>query len=172
MKKVVLFTVVALLATVTGFAQKGDGFKFSLGAELGTSSGSFSNTYSIGLGASAQVEIPLQDKLNAVAYGGMLFYNGKTAVQGTKYKGATIIPVRVGVKYFLLDGIYGEFQTGLAFYNTSNYGATSTSSSFSFSPQVGYEFKTKSDKAIDATLKYEVYSSKISTVGLRLAYIF
>lgn len=173
MKKVVLFTVVALLVTATGFAQKGEGFKFSAGAELGIASGEFSQAYSLGLGASAQAEIPVQDKLSVVAYGGILLYKGKSVGVAFNVKGGSIIPVRVGVKYFLIDGLYGAFQTGLAFYNTYKNDNTSyAGAGFSFSPQAGYEFKTKSGKALDASVKYEVYSAKLSALGFRLAYIF
>ena len=42
---------------------------------------------------------------------------------------------------------------------------------------MGYEFKTKSDKSIDATLKYDGYSGgggigTIGALGIRLAYVF
>lgn len=170
MKKVIVFTVMALFASLAGFAQKGDGFKFSVGAELGFATGNFNVTHSIGIGATAQIEIPLQDKLYGVASGGILIYNGKAILgQGnTKYTGQNIIPVRVGAKYFLTGGVYGAAQVGLAF--LSNY---ATGTAVSFSPQIGYEFKTNSGKAIDATLKYDAYSrSSWGAFGFRLAYIF
>ncbi len=163
-----------VLACVSAFslfaaAQGKDGMKFSVGAELGFASGGFSNTHSIGIGGSAQVEIPLKDKLNGVAYGGILMYNGKSAGGGVKYKGQTIIPLRVGVKYFLTEGIYGQFQAGLGFLTSFGSGTA-----FSYSPQVGYEFKTKSGKAVDATFKYDAYtkSGTIGAIGFRLAYVF
>ena len=45
---------------------------------------------------------------------------------------------------------------------------------FAYSPQIGYEFKTKTDKKIDATFKYDAYSKNgtIGALGFRLAYIF
>lgn len=167
MKKSILVFALALLVSVAGFAQK-ESFKFSLGAELGFASGSFSNTHSFGIGGSAQAEIPLQDKLNGVAYGGILFYNGKSYTGNLKYTGLTIIPVRVGVKYFLADGFYGTFQAGLGF--LGNYGS---GIAFSYSPQLGYEFNTKSGKAVDATIKYDAYSKNgtIGAINFRLAYI-
>ena len=168
MKKLfVLACVCAVSALVQ--AQDKDGMKFSVGAELGFASGGFSNTHSIGIGGSAQLEIPLQDKLNGVAYGGILMYNGKSAGGGVKFKGQTIIPVRVGVKYFLTDGIYGSFQAGLGFLTSFGSGTA-----FSYSPQVGYEFKTKSGKAVDATFKYDAYAKNgtIGALGFRLAYVF
>lgn len=167
MKKSVLIVALTLFVSLTGFAQK-ENFKFSVGAELGFAAGSFSNTHSIGIGGSAQAEFPLQDKLNGVAYGGILFYNGKSYSNNLKYTGMTIIPVRVGVKYFLADGFYGAFLAGLGF--LGNYGS---GAAFSYSPQIGYEFNTKSGKAVDATIKYDAYSKNgtIGAVNFRLAYI-
>lgn len=168
MKKVILFAAVIVGLSQVGFAQKNNNLKFSVGAELGFATGSFSQTHSIGIGGSAQLEIPLQDKLYGVGYFGILAYNGKSAGSGYKYKGQTIIPARVGVKYFLTEGVYGALQAGVGFLNNS--GGTA----FSYSPQIGYEFKTKSDKSIDATFKYDAYSKSgtIGALGFRLAYIF
>lgn len=168
MKKTLLTSILLIAVSIAGFAQKDNGFKFSVGAELGFATGSFSTTHSIGLGGSAQLEFPLQDKLQGTAYGGILFYNGKSAGSGVKYKGATIVPLRVGIKYFLTEGIYAAFQAGLGFFN--NNGGTA----FSYSPQLGYEFRTKSGKAVDLTFKYDGYSKSGGTLGafnIRLAYI-
>jgi hypothetical protein len=168
MKKAFLVSLVMLCASATVFAQDND-VKFSAGAELGFASGSFSNTHSIGIGGSAMLEIPLQDKLNWTAYAGILLYAGKSATGDTKFKGQTIIPLRVGVKYFLTEGIYGGLQAGLGLLSGFGSGAA-----FSYSPQIGYEFKTKGGKAVDATFKYDAYSKNgtIGAIGFRLAYIF
>jgi len=170
MKKMLLIACLSC-AAMYSFAQNKDGMKFSVGAELGFASGGFSNTHSIGIGGSAQLEIPLQDKLNGVAYGGILMYNGKAKINdpSSKNVGQTIIPLRVGVKYFLTDGIYGSFQAGLGF-----FGNFVSGTAFSYSPQIGYEFKTKSGKAVDATVKYDAYakSGTKGALGFRLAYVF
>jgi hypothetical protein len=64
--------------------------------------------------------------------------------------------------------VYGALQAGVAFLN--NGGGTA----FAYSPQLGYEFKTKTDKAIDASFKYDGYSKNgtLGAVGVRIAYIF
>lgn len=169
MKKLVLFSLLVLVLSTPTFAQKDNHFTFSVGAELGFATGSFSETHSVGIGGSAQIEIPIQDKLQGTGYIGILSYNGKSYGSGLKYKGQTIVPVRVGIKYFLSGGIYGGLQAGVGF--LSNSGGTA----FSYSPQIGYEFKTKSGKAVDATFKYDAYSKSggtLGALGLRLAYIF
>jgi hypothetical protein len=170
MKKTALpiLIIVSICITSIAFAQKKDNVKFSVGAELAFASGNLSNTHSFGLGGTALVEIPIQEKLNAVAYGGILFYNGKSAGVGLKNKGLTIIPIRVGVKYFLTGSVYTSFQAGLGF-----LGSYGTGTAFSYSPQIGYEFQTNSGKAIDLTFKYDGYSKNgsIGSFGFRLAYI-
>ena len=170
MKKIISLSVLVVCLSFAVFAQDSKGLKFSAGAELGFAAGNFSQTHSIGIGGSAQLEIPLQDKLQGVGYVGILSYNGKSSGVGNKYKGQTIIPVRVGVKYFLSGGIYGGLQAGLGFF--SGFG---TGSAFAYSPQIGYEFKTNSGKAVDATFKYDAYSKSggsLGALGFRLAYIF
>ncbi|MFT3679721.1 MAG: hypothetical protein QM791_05585 [Ferruginibacter sp.] len=167
MKKIILASVISVLS-LAAVAQKDNNFQISVGAELGFATGSFSNTHSIGFGATAQIETPIQDKLQAVAYGGILSYNGKSVGGGTKFEGITIIPLRVGVKYFLTGSVYGAFQAGLGILGN---GADGTA--FSYSPQLGYEFKTNSGKPIDATFKYDAYS-KNGTIGafnIRLALV-
>lgn len=170
MKKLLFLTVIAMFISFSMFAQDG-GVKFSVGAELGFATGGFSNTHSIGIGATGQVELPLQENLKGTATGGILFYNGKSisGISGAKATGQTIIPLRVGVKYFLTPGVYGALQAGVGFF--SNY---ATGSAFAYSPQVGYEFESKTGKSVDVALKYDGYSKSggsLGSFGIRLALV-
>ena len=160
--------VFAICTSSILMAQSDSKFKFSVGPELSFASGSFSDSHSIGIGGTAQAEVSLQEHLYGTATFGLISYNGKSSGAGYKYKGETILPLRVGVKYFLSGGIYGAAQLGVGFLN--NGGGTA----FAYSPQIGYEFKTKSDKALDATFKYDGYSKDgtIGAIGFRLAYVF
>jgi hypothetical protein len=167
MKKFILVSLASCCILTTALAQKKDNVKLSLGAELALTTGGFSNTHSFGIGATGQLEIPIQEKLNGIAYGGIMLYNGKSYGPGLKFKGATIIPVRVGIKYFLTGSVYTNLQAGLGF-----IGGYGTGTAFSYSPQLGYEFQTNSGKSIDLTLKYDAYTKgSLSSFGLRLAYI-
>lgn len=167
MKRIIVFTLLLFCTSTLVFAQDQPTFKFSAGPEIGFATGSFSNSHSFGIGATAQADISLQEHLYGTITAGVISYNGKSSEAGFKYKGTTIVPVRVGVKYFLAGGIYGGLQTGLGFIN--NGGGTA----FAYSPQLGYEFKTKSGKAVDATFKYDGYSKNgIGALGFRLAYVF
>jgi hypothetical protein len=167
MKKVILLTSISLCVSAIIFAQD-KGLKFSVGPELALPIGNFSNGWSFGIGATAQIEKSLQDKLYGTATGGIVFYNGKSVGNGLKNEGIAIIPLRVGAKYFLSGGIYGAMQVGLGFINKG------IGTAFAYSPQVGYEFQTKSGKAVDATFKYDGYSKNgtLGEIAFRLAYIF
>lgn len=170
MKRIYLFAALLLASINMVSAQKknDDGLRFSVGAELQFPTGSFSDTHSFGIGATAQVEYPIAENLNITGTGGIIFYNGKSVGNGFKYEGINIIPLRVGAKYFLVDGFYAAGQVGVGFISGGN------GTAFAYSPQFGYEFKTKSDKALDASVKYEGFSKSgtLSQFGFRLAYIF
>lgn len=171
MKKIILpgLCLIAICLTSIAFAQKKDNIKLSVGAELAFATGNFSNTHSFGIGGSGQLEIPIQEKLNGVAYGGVIFYNGKSAGSGIKNKGITIVPIRVGIKYFLTGSVYTNLQLGLGL-----LGGAASGTAFSYSPQIGYEFQTNSGKSLDATFKYDGYSKDgtLGSFGVRLGYIF
>lgn len=168
MKKIIASILVMIGATSIATAQFDSKFKVSLGPELSFASGAFSNTHSFGIGGTIQTEVLLQDHLYGTATFGIISYNGKSNGAGTKYKGQTFLPLRVGAKYFLSGGVYGALQMGVAFLN--NGGGTA----FAYSPQLGYEFKTKTDKAVDASFKYDGYSKNgtLGALGIRVAYIF
>ena len=170
MKRITVFTLLAIFLSPFAKAQSQPAFKFSLGPELGFASGAFSNTHSIGIGATVQAEVSLQEHLYGTATFGIISYNGKSvAYTGTKTTSQIIIPLRIGAKYFLSGGVYGAAQIGVGFLNNFYSGT-----SFAYSSQVGYEFNTKSGKALDVTFKYDGYSKNgtIGAIGFRVAYIF
>lgn len=169
MKKIFVLLLIACASSVTLMAQNDSRFKFSAGPELSIATGTFADLYSFGIGATGQVEFNLQENLFATGTTGIIFYNGKSIGNGNKKSGLNIIPIKVGVKYFIAGSVYVGAQTGVGIIN-KNLGTY-----FAYSPLVGYEFKTTSEKALDATLKFDGYSgsgSSISSVGVRLAYIF
>ncbi|MES2893318.1 MAG: hypothetical protein V4725_14935 [Bacteroidota bacterium] len=159
-----------IFISLSATAQTERTLKFSVGAELGFASGSFSNTHSIGTGVTAQAEYQLAEKLRATATTGFLVYAGKSQGTNLKNTAQTIIPIRGGIKYFLAGGAYVGAQSGLAI-----LGSYDKNVSFAYSPLLGYEFMTKSGKSLDATLKYDAYSGSngtIGAIGVRLAYVF
>jgi len=173
MKKI--FLAITGIAFFSGaFAQKEteNNFRFSVGPEFGFAIGKFNTTHSIGIGGTIQGEYNVSAGANATNITlttGYISYAGKSAGAGIKFKAAGILPLKAGVKYFLSEGFYGAAQLGAGFFN--NGGGTA----FAYTPMVGYEFNTKSGKAVDASLKYDGYSinsSTLGSIGFRLAYRF
>ncbi|MEO5890428.1 MAG: outer membrane beta-barrel protein [Ferruginibacter sp.] len=173
MKKLILSVLVVVVISIPAFSQDKK-FSFSVGPELGFSTGSFSNTHSVGIGGTIQGEYLVMDKLKATATFGLIGYAGKRGLLNPDKAAQRIIPLRIGAKYFLTGGLYGGAQLGVAF--LSNY-AQHSGTAFAYSPlMLGYEFKLKSDNAFDATVKYDAYTGSgmgtIGTFGIRVAYIF
>jgi len=167
MKKIFLFAVSVMLISSAGFAQQDNKFKFSVGAELGIATGNFSNGYSFGIGGTGQIEFPIQDKFRGTATGGIVFYNGKSIGNGVKNTGLTVIPIRVGGKYYITSSVYGALQLGVGFLNKG------LGTAFAYSPQIGYEFLSKNNKPIDIGFKYDAYAKNgtLGSLGIRLAFV-
>ena len=170
MKKI--FLAITGIAFFSGaFAQKetDNSFRFSVGPEIGFATGDFNITHSVGIGATVQGEFNVFTGTNLTLTTGYISYAGKSAGSGIKYKAAGILPLKAGVKYFLSEGFYGAAQLGAGFFN--NGGGTA----FAYTPMLGYEFNTKSGKAVDASFKYDGYSinkATLGSIGFRLAYRF
>lgn len=168
MKKI--FLVLGITALCSGaFAQKDNKSHFSVGPELGIATGDFNVTHSVGIGVTVQGEVNVAQSTNVTLTMGYMSYAGKSYAAGLKFKAQGIIPVRAGIKYFFSEGFYGAAQLGAGFFNNGGGAA------LAYSPMLGYEFNTKSGKAVDATVKYDGYSkngSGLGSVGVRLAYRF
>ncbi len=79
---------------------------------MALASGSFSNTHSFGIEGTGQIEFSLHQKLKGVTTSGFIAFNGKSNGTSSKYVGLNIIPLKVGVKYYLTEGIYCAGQVG------------------------------------------------------------
>jgi hypothetical protein len=173
MKKLILSATVIIVVSMSAFAQIDKKFSFSGGAEFSVPTGSFSNTHLLGIGGSLQAEYYVMEKMKGTVTLGLLAYPKRPSLSNGAAQ--RIIPLRIGAKYFLIGGLYGGAQLGVAF--LSNYGPYS-GTVFAYSPlMLGYEFNLKSGKAFDATIKYDAYtgSGKIGTLGtfgIRVAYVF
>ncbi len=160
----------AVLITGSAMAQKSDKkVNFSIGPEVGFAVGNFNKTHSVGFGATFQADIDIAPSTKLTLTTGYLSYAGKSAGSGIKYKATGILPLRVGIKYYLTEGFYGAAQLGAGFFNNS--GGTA----LAYTPMLGYEFNTKTEKAVDLALKYDGYSKNgtgLGAVNVRLAYRF
>ena len=169
MKKLLLSAIAITVISLSASAQDRSSFRFSVGAELGIPTGGFSSSHSFGIGGTAQAEISLQENLMGTATAGFLIFKGKSIpnTSNANFPEQTIIPIRIGVKYFLTTGIYGAFQTGVGF-----LGNNASGTAFAYSPQIGYEFESKNNKSFDISLKYDGYAKSggsIGYFGIRLA---
>lgn len=171
MKKI--FFAVAITAICSGaFAQKksDNKFGFSAGPEIGFATGNFNTTHSVGIGATIQGDFNIAPSTDFTLTTGFLSYAGRSVGSGIKNKAQGIIPLKAGIKYFVAEGFYGAAQLGAAIF--SSYG---TGLALAYTPMIGYEFNTKSGKAVDASFKYDGYAKGgvgLGSIGFRLAYRF
>lgn len=108
MKKIItifalLFFVVSVNAQIS--------LKLGLGADVIAPNGEFKDRAELGYGGSAQLELSLLDKIVGVATIGYFTFGEKDLAGIGNYSYA-IIPVTVGVKYFLISGLYAEGNIG------------------------------------------------------------
>lgn len=175
MKKILLLTAIAISATSLTFAQKNGRTRFSIGPEIGIA---ISNPrkvipenkgWGLGLGVSAQVERFFQENFSGVVYAGFMGYNGRSSGTSTKNKAYTAIPIRVGGNMYAGNNLHLGAQLGVGLNNLG--GASSTS--FSYSPEIGYNFRSRNDKPFDLTLKLDGYAGNVNftAIDLRLSLI-
>lgn len=172
MKKFIVLILITIGTSATLMAQDKADFKLSVGPELQFATGVFHQTQSIGIGATIQAEKSLQENLYGTATTGIIFFNGRSVDGAVKQKGQTIIPIKVGVKYFFMGGVYGAAQIGVGIFGNN---ILNNGTAFAYTPALGYEFRTSSGKAVDATFKYDGYSKSggtLGAIGFRVAYIF
>lgn len=169
MKRIILLTAIVLTTASVAMAQREGKTRFSVGPELGVVTGNASSGWSIGIGGSADVQYFFQENLTGVFSIGYVTYTGKSAGVGVKNKNYTTIPVRVGGRYFIGNNFHLGAQVGVGINRVGGIGNTQ----FSYSPQIGYNFRSKNDKPFDATLKYDGYAGKgdFSAIGIRLSLI-
>jgi hypothetical protein len=170
MKKIFLVFGISALCTGAFAQKKGDNnVRFSIGPEIGFATGNFNLTHSVGIGVTAQGEVNVAESANVTLTTGYMSYAGKSLGSGIKYKAQGIIPLKAGIKYFLSQGFYGAAQLGVGIFNNGS------GTALAYTPMLGYEFDTKSGKAVDASFKYDGYSkngSGLGSIGARLAYRF
>lgn len=173
MKKI--FLAVAVTAICTGaFAQKKSDKQvgFSVGPEIGFATGNLNGTHSVGIGATIQADVNIAPSTAFTVTTGLLSYAGRSINGASKNKAQIIIPLRAGLKYFLSEGFYGAAQLGAGFFNNYEF---RKGTALAYTPMIGYEFNTKSGKAVDASFKYDGYAINglgSGSIGFRLAYRF
>lgn len=175
MKKILLITAIVISATSVTMAQRDGRTRFSVGPEIGIA---ISNPmkvipenkgWGLGLGVSAQVEHFFQENFSGVIYAGFMGYNGRSSGTSTKNKAYTAIPIRVGGNMYAGKNLHLGAQLGVGLNSLGGVSATA----FSYSPEIGYNFRSRNDKPLDLTFKLDGYAGNMNftAIDLRLSLI-
>ncbi|MET3979342.1 hypothetical protein ACVW0P_001113 [Mucilaginibacter sp. UYNi724] len=171
MKKALLLLTVLCGISISSFAQSSkETGKFSIGFEAGLPLGDAKDVSDLVIGGSLKYDHPIADKTfitGSVGYNKFLSNDDAKSIGYKLYA----IPVKVGVKYFFAESFYGEAQVGAAFVNESILGSSGNTTTFAYSPGIGYAF----GGGVDLGVRYEGWTKSgttISQVSARLAYSF
>jgi hypothetical protein len=157
-----------------------NGVRLSIGVDAGLPTGNISNYYDWNIGGSVQADIPVvSNKLFVTVNAGYDNYIAKT-IDGVKGTNIQLLPVKAGLKYFIVDGFYVQGEAGAAFALNKNDVGFNESAAFIYAPQVGYQFNIGGKNFIDAGVRYQGSTdfvsnnsnSQVNFVGLRVAYGF
>ena len=182
------FTIGAKAQTKTTTTPNGT--KLSIGVDAGIPTGGLSDGYNWNLGGSAQLELPVANKLFFTVNAGYnnIFgkknatFNVTTPAGNTTFKGDVtdikLLPVKAGLKYFVASNVYVQGEAGAGFLlNKKDLGYTK-STAFIYAPQVGILLPVGSNNIdlgvrYEGSTKYTAYDgSTLNFVALRVAYSF
>lgn len=183
--------IAAFLAAIMGstFASKAqstkttapNGIIYSVGIESGLALGSSRDLHKWSLGGSVGADIPVADRLYATINTGYQNNFGKKNVYGTSYTAADdhLIPVKAGLKYFPISGLYIQGEAGAAFSLNKKEAGYTKSAAFLYTPTIGFLLPVGKNNYLDAGIQYEgstkfnaFENSKESMLGLHIAYAF
>nr|WP_067054420.1 hypothetical protein [Mucilaginibacter sp. L294] len=162
-----------------------DGIRYSIGVEAGIPVGNFKDGHKWNLGGSLQADIPVASQLFVTVNAGFNNVFGKKDITVAGVTGDVpniqLLPVKAGLKYFVIPNLYVQGEAGAAFLLNKNETGVDKSTAFVYAPQIGVQFPVSANgNFIDAGVRYEattkytsgVDDSKISFLGLRVAYGF
>ena len=168
--------------TTTKTSSAPGGVILSIGVDAGIPTGNLNNGYNWNIGGSLQADIPVVPNLFVTINAGYNSIQGKDNAYGTGFKATNIqlLPVKAGLKYFVIPNVYIQGEAGAAFLLNKNDFDDNKSAAFVYAPQVGVKFPLGGKSFIDAGVRYEattkfdsgVDNSKVNFVGLRVAYAF
>jgi len=162
-----------------------NGIRYSIGVDAGIPLGNFKDNYKWNLGGSVQADIPvISNQLFVTVNAGYNNIFGKKDIGGVAGLDVTnfqLIPVKAGLKYFVIPNFYVQGEAGAAFLLNKKDVDANKSTAFVYAPQVGVQFPISANgNFIDAGIRYEattkfttgVDASKVSFLGIRVAYGF
>ena len=169
MKKTLVALVILTGATFSSFAQSSnDGGKFSIGLEAGLPIADFNKTHNFAIGGSVKYDQPIAAGTFVTLSAGYSTFRGKEGIRSFGF-----VPLKAGIKYFFVEGFFGEAQIGAAFSTQGGAGggnAIGGGTAIAYAPGFGYSFNSN----IELGVRYEAWykDGTISQIGLRLAYKF
>ncbi|SDP99510.1 hypothetical protein SAMN05428975_5042 [Mucilaginibacter sp. OK268] len=171
--------------TTTTSTTTNNGIRYSIGVDAGIPLGNFKDNYKWNLGGSVQADIPvISNQLFVTVNAGYNNIFGKKDIGGVAGADVTnfqLIPVKAGLKYFVIPNFYVQGEAGAAFLLNKKDVGVNKSTAFVYAPQVGVQFPISANgNFIDAGIRYEattkyatgVDQSKVSFLGIRVAYGF
>ena len=177
------FSAIAQTSTpTTTSTTSSNGIIYSVGVDGGFTAGSFKNTNKWDLGGTVQADIPVASQFFLDINAGYLNFYGKNDAYGTgtQAEAVRLLPVKAGLKYFVINHVYVQADAGVGFaLNKSDLGYQRTAA-FLYTPQIGVQLPVGNKEFIDAGAYYEastkytsgVDNTKINFFGLRVAYAF
>ncbi len=177
--------------TTSKTSTSSNGVILSIGVDAGIPTGKLSDSYNWNIGGSVQADIPVAQNLFVTVNAGYNSIQGKSnlhvidpvALGGVTTYDATniqLLPVKAGLKYFIVPNFYVQGEAGAAFALNKKDVGFDKSAAFIYAPQVGYQFPLGGKSFIDAGVRYEastkfnsgVDDSKVNFFALRVAYAF
>lgn len=171
--------------TTTTTSTTNNGIRYSIGVDAGIPLGNFKDNYKWNLGGSVQADIPvISNQLFVTVNAGYNNIFGKKDIGGIAGADVTnfqLIPVKAGLKYFVIPNFYVQGEAGAAFLLNKKDVGVDKSTAFVYAPQVGVQFPISANgNFIDAGIRYEattkyqsgINDSKVSFLGIRVAYGF
>jgi hypothetical protein len=168
--------------TSTKTSTSSNGVILSVGVDAGIPTGKLSDAYKWNIGGSVQADLPVAQNLFVTVNAGYNSIQGKKNIGGLGYDVTNIqlLPVKAGLKYFLVPNFYIQGEAGAAFALNKKDVGFDKSAAFIYAPQIGYQFPLGGKSFIDAGVRYEastkfnsnISDSKVNFFGLRVAYAF
>jgi hypothetical protein len=163
------------------FARK---VQFSIGPDIGKTTGTLANTHSAMFGGAVQVGLPLNKKLYFTIASGYNYFLGKRQsiaqppnIPQVNYIGVKSLPAKLGLKYYLSPLWFAQGEVGAAFFSGTPRSSYEPGTAYVYSPQVGVELPAGRQHFI-VSLRYQSTvpmankAIKISFLGLHAGFAF
>jgi opacity protein-like surface antigen len=163
MKRLFLFSILLCGAFTTALAQSTP--KIGVALETGLPVGDANDIYSVGLGGSAKVEIPVTEPFAVTVTAGYMNLQVKDERKPVLGDQREFVPVKAGAKYYFGKTLFGEGELGASIPIESG-----DNTAFAYAPGIGVTVPIASKTALDVGVRYEGWAKdggNIDQVGLR-----